>query len=100
MSTLSSEIELECPCCGAALVVDPNLRRVVSHREPEREDKPQLDHAQRILAEEAARREAIFEQSVADEKGRGAALSKRFEEALEQARNEPVERPTRDFDLD
>ena len=100
MSTLSSEIELECPCCGAALVVDPNLRRVVSHREPERGDKPQLDHAQRILAEEAARREAIFEQSVADEKGRGAALSKRFEEALEQARNEPVERPTRDFDLD
>ena len=100
MPTLSSEIELECPCCGSALVVDPNLRRVVSHREPEREDKPQLDRAQRILAEEAARREAIFKQSVADEKGRGAALSKRFEEALEQARKEPVERPTRDFDLD
>ena len=97
MSTLSSEIELECPCCGATLVVDANLRRIVSHREPEREDMPQLDRA---LAEEAARREAIFKQSVADEKGRGAALSKRFEEALEQARKEPVVRPTRDFDLD
>ena len=100
MSTLSSEIELECPCCGAARVVDVNLRRIVAHQEPEREDKPQLDHAQRILAEEAARREAIFKQSVADEKGRGAALSKRFEEALKQARKEPVVRPTRDFDLD
>lgn len=100
MSPLASEIEVECPCCKALLRVDVNLRRVVSHQEPEREDKPQLDHAQRILAEEAARREAVFRQSVADEKGRGAALSKRFEEALRQASKEPVERPARDFDLD
>ena len=100
MTTLSSEIELECPCCGAALVVDLNLKRVVSHREPEREDKPELSHAQAILAEEAERREALFKQSVADEKGRGAALSRRFDEALKQAKKEPIERPVRDFDLD
>lgn len=100
MPPLPSEFELECPCCQALLSVDVHLRRVVSHREPEREDKPKLDHAQRILAEEAARREAVFRQSVADEKGRGAALSRRFEEALRQASKEPVERPTRDFDLD
>lgn len=100
MATLSSEIETACPCCGATLVVDTNLRRVVSHREPEREDKPELGRANRILVEEAARREAIFKQSVADEKGRGAALSKRFDEALKQARREPIERPARDFDLD
>ena len=100
MTTLSSELELECPCCGATLVVDTNLKRVVSHREPEREDKPELDRAQRILVEEAARREAIFNQSVADERGRGEALSRRFDEALKQAKKEPVERPVRDFDLD
>jgi hypothetical protein len=100
MTTLSSELELECPCCGATLVVDTNLKRVVSHRQPEREDKPELDRAQRILAEEAARREAIFNQSVVDERGRGEALSRRFDEALKQAKKEPVERPVRDFDLD
>lgn len=100
MTTLSSELEVECPCCRATLVVDTNLKRVVSHKEPEREDKPELSRAERILAEEAARREAIFKQSVADEKGRGDALSKRFDEALKQARREPIERPTRDFDLD
>ena len=100
MTTLSSELELECPCCGTTLVVDMNLKRIVAHREPERDDKPELGRAQWILQEEAARREAIFKQSVADEKGRGAALSKRFEEALKQAKKEPVERPTRDFDLD
>ena len=100
MSTLVSELEVECPCCGTTLVVDLNLKRVISHREPEREDKPELGQAARILAEEAARREAIFKQSVSDEKGRGAALSERFDEALEEAKKSPIERPTRDFDLD
>jgi hypothetical protein len=100
MAKLKSEIEVTCPCCHAALVVDSNLGRVVSHREAERADKPELNEAQRILAAEAARREALFEQSVAAEKTRGDALAKRFEEALKQANTEPVTRPTRDFDLD
>jgi hypothetical protein len=37
---------------------------------------------------------------VAAERTRGDALSKRFEEALKQANNEPITKPTRDFDLD
>ena len=100
MVTLSSEFEVVCPCCGAAQTVDPHLKRVVGHRAPERENKPELDHAQQILAEEAAHREALFEQSVSDEKTRGDALSKRFEEALKQAQQEPITRPDREFDLD
>jgi len=101
MTKLKSELEVACPCCNAILVVDVNLGRVVSHKEPEREDKPDLDAAQRILAEEKARREAAFLQSVEAEKTRGDALSKRFEEALRQAREEPVgPPPKRGFDLD
>ena len=100
MAKLKSELEVTCPCCGAALVIDVNLGRVISHKEPERADKPELNEAQRILAAEAARREALFEQSVQAEKTRGDALSRRFEEALKQASEEPITRPTRDFDLD
>lgn len=100
MTRLLSEIEVVCPCCNATLVVDVHLKRVVSHSEPERGDKPELSDAQRILAEEAARREAIFQQSVNDEKTRGDALARRFEEALKQAHKEPVTKPTRDWDLD
>ena len=100
MSKLKSEIEVACPCCQATLVVDLNLKRVISHREPERADKPELDEAARILAEAQARREALFEQSMQAEKGRDDALTKRFEEALRQASKEPITRPTRDFDLD
>jgi len=100
MAKLKSEIEVPCPCCQAILVIDTNLGRVVAHKEPDRGNKPELSDAQRILAEATARREAIFQQSVDAEKTRGDALSKRFEEALNQAREEPVTRPTRDFDLD
>ena len=100
MARLKSEIEVVCPCCQSTLVIDINLGRVVSHSEPERGNKPELSDAHRLLAEEAARREAIFEQSVNNEKTRGDALSKRFEEALKQAREEPVTKPMRDFDLD
>jgi len=100
VAKLKSELEVLCPCCGATLVIDTNLGRVIEHREPEREDKPDLDAAQQILADEQARREAIFQQSVEAEKTRGDALSRRFEEALKQARQEPITKPKREFDLD
>jgi hypothetical protein len=100
MARLKSELEVTCPCCQATLVIDTNLGRVVSHKEPESGNKPELSDAQRILAAEAAKREAIFQQSVDSEKTRGDALSRRFEEALRQAREEPVSKPVRDFDLD
>jgi hypothetical protein len=101
MAKLKSELEVACPCCGALLLIDTNLGRVISHQEPAREDMPDLDAAQRILAEGKARREAVFLQSVEAEKTRGDSLSKRFEEALRQAHQEPVgPPPKRDFDLD
>lgn len=100
MARLKSEFEVTCPCCSATLVVDVNLGRVVEHRELPSADRPELTDAQRILAEQEARRNAIFEQSVQDHKTRGDALSKRFEEALKEAKKEPVSKPLRGFDLD
>lgn len=100
MGRLRTEFEVTCPCCQSTLVIDEGLKRVLSHVVPERADKPVLDQAQRILAEEQARREALFEQSVQAERTRGDVLSQRFEDALKQARDEPISKPTRDFDLD
>ena len=100
VAKLTSELELTCPCCSAILVIDKNLDRIISHRDAPRGDRPDLDRAAQLVAEDTARREAIFQQSVVAEKGRGDALSKRFEEALKQARTEPITKPKRDFDLD
>jgi hypothetical protein len=100
MARLKSEIEVTCPCCASTLIVDLNLGRVIGHKEVENPNKPELSDAHRIVAEQAARREAAFEESVNAERTRGDALSKRFEEALRQAREEPISKPTRDFDLE
>jgi hypothetical protein len=100
MAKLESEIDVTCPCCNAALVVDTNFGRVVAHEESSRGTKLELNEATRILAAEAEKREALFKQSVESEKTRGDVLAKHFEEALRQAKHEPVSKPTRDFDLD
>jgi hypothetical protein len=100
MAKLKSELEVTCPCCASVLVIDTNLGRVISHREPPSAHRPELSEAQKIIAEEAARREAIFQKSVEAERTREDALARRFEEALKQARSEPITKPTRDFDLD
>jgi hypothetical protein len=100
VAKLKTEFEVVCPCCHGTLVIDSGLQRVVRHVEPERPNKPKLDEAHSILAAEKARRDSIFEQSVQTEKTRGDALSRRFEEALKQAREEPISKPSRDFDLD
>ena len=100
MAILQSEREVTCPCCNATLVVDLNLGRVVSHKVVPSAHAPALDNAQRVLHEQARRREAIFEQSMASERSRDDALSRRFEEALEQAKKEPITKPVRAIDLD
>ena len=57
---LRTEYEVLCPCCGATLVIDEGLKRVVRHVEPERADKPKLDDAHQILADaKAAARGAV-----------------------------------------
>jgi hypothetical protein len=100
MALLTSEREVTCPCCGSTLVVDVHLGRVVSHQAPASAHGVVLDDAQRVLQEQARRRDAIFEQSMQSERTRDDALSRRFEEALEQAKKEPVTKPIRGFDLD
>lgn len=81
-------------------MVDTNLKRVVSHKEARTGPVRELDDAARLLAEEAAARERLFEQSLLAEKHRGAELDRHFQEALEQASKEPITRPERAFDLD
>jgi hypothetical protein len=82
MARLKSEIQSHVLCCQSTLIVDLNLGRVVGHKEPERTDK-RLSEA-RIVAEQAARE--AFPAVGGRRKTRGDALSKRFEEALNQAR--------------
>ena len=101
MAKLKSELEVTCPCCQATLVIDTNLGRVVSHDEPDRGNKPELSDAQRILAEEAARRESDLPAvgRCREETRRRAVEAVRGGAAVRRS-EEPVTKPMRDFDLD
>ncbi|MEJ2008705.1 MAG: hypothetical protein P8Z30_11225 [Acidobacteriota bacterium] len=94
-------IELECPCCGARLKVDLSLGKVISHsRPPKHTEAPDLNHSAQLLDKEKDRREAMFRRSTEDEKTKAQLLEKKFEEALKRSKDEPLVRPSREFDLD
>jgi hypothetical protein len=93
-------IEVTCPCCEAKLTVDTDLAVVLAHVSPQRA-APDLDinDAARILADQAQKREDKFRDSWAAESKKEDVLNRKFEEALKKAKDQPVEKPLRDFDL-
>ncbi len=94
-------VEVTCPCCQAKLTVDPQLAVVLSHVAPPRA-APNVDisDAARILQEQAQRREDKFRESWEAEKKKEDVLTRKFEEALKKAKDQPIEKPLRDFDLE
>jgi len=99
--TKNSNLTIECPCCGARLIIDVQLGKVLRHEEPpQKRDSLDLDNVQELLRDQAKRREDIFQQSSADLKIQSELLDRKFAEALEKSKGEPVTRPTRDIDLD
>jgi hypothetical protein len=93
--------EVECPCCHAKLTVDATLGVVLAHVPP---PKPlpgvDFDDTARLLREQAEAVEAKFRASVEAEKIKEDVLARKFAEGLKKAKEAPVEKPVRDFDLD
>jgi len=95
-------IEVECPCCQAALKVDPETQSVISHKVPEK--PPMIEDLAAAVAKlkgEPGRREEVFRRSVEAEKGHAKVLEKKFDELFKQAKENPdLTPPKRDIDLD
>ena len=95
-------IEVLCPCCGSTLQVDPEMKLVIQHREPER--KPlieDLHSAVQQLKGDADRRNEVFEKSFASHRSGEKVREKKFEELLRQAKEDKTGAPPkRPFDLD
>ena len=97
----TAPIEVTCPCCRAKLTVDTELCVVLSHEAPPKA-APDVDisDAARILAEQARKREDKFRNSWEAESKKEDVLNRKFEEALKKVKDQPSERPMRDFDLE
>jgi hypothetical protein len=95
-------IEVKCPCCDALLRIDAELKAVISHEEAK---KPVVVEdigaaVQRLKGEEARRAEA-FQKSFDEHKSHQQVLSRKFDELLKQAKDDPDNPPPkRPFEFD
>jgi hypothetical protein len=82
-------------------VIDPIFGAVLSH-EATVKPGPDVDltQAQSILEQQKRNREDKFADSWFQETNKEDILSKKFEEAMKKAKDAPVSKPIRDFDLD
>ncbi|MFZ0520262.1 MAG: hypothetical protein WAN72_04640 [Candidatus Acidiferrales bacterium] len=93
--------EVSCPCCTAKLTIDRELGVVLSHIPPPRPPSSvDLDDTARLLRAHDEAVEAKFRASVEAEKSKEDVLARKFAEGLKKAKDGPVEKPLRDFDLD
>jgi hypothetical protein len=93
--------EVDCPCCHAKLTMDRELGVVLSHIPPPKPPPSvDLDDTARLLREQAESVEKKFRASVEAERTKEDVLARKFAEGLKKAKDGPVEKPLRDFDLD
>jgi hypothetical protein len=93
-------LNVTCPCCQSVLRVDTELGVVLSYETPPKAvHDVDISDAANILAGEAQRREDKFRQSWDAELKKEDVLSRKFDEALKKAKEQPAEKPIRDFDL-
>ena len=101
-NTPSAIFEVQCPCCGSTLQIDPETQVVLHHREPEK--KPAIEDlnvAVQQLRGEADRRNNVFEKSFASHLTGEKVREKKFDELLKQAKEDTSgSAPKRPFDLD
>jgi len=97
----AATVEVTCPHCQARLTIDPQLAAVLSHQPPPRtRSNIDLDDTAGILQEQERQREEKYRQSVEAEKKKADLFDRLFEENLKKAKEQPLEKPVRDLDLD
>jgi uncharacterized Zn finger protein (UPF0148 family) len=94
------DFDLLCPCCGARLKVDSDLKAVIAHEAPRVARKfESVDDAIGALKTHDVEREKKFAASVEAEKSKKDVLNRKFDELFEKAKKDDS-RPIRDIDLD
>lgn len=73
---------------------------MLAHVAPVRPPSIDLDDTAQLLRRQSEAVEAKFRASVEAEKTKEDVLARKFAEGLKKAKDAPVEKPIRDFDLD
>ena len=102
MSTNDNKtIHVACPCCDAMLTIDPALAVVLDHKLPVKPHMAvNLQDAVNQVKGEAGRRNEKYQQIAEAEKNKSKVLEAKFQELFKKAKEEPIEKPLKDIDLD
>lgn len=92
-------LQVSCPHCGAKLTVDAELAAVLSH-EPPPAPKHDFDEQLKEVTEAEKKRGEVFRQQMEVQKERARLLERKFEEQFKKAKDQPITKPLRDFDLE
>jgi hypothetical protein len=94
------DFEVLCPCCGARLKLDTELKAVIAHEAPKVARKyGSVDEAVGAMKSQDAEREKKFAASIEAEKSKRDVLNRKFDELFEKTKGD-TSRPIRDIDLD
>ncbi len=97
----STTIQVTCPCCDAILTIDPALSAVLDHKMPVKPHMAvNLKDAVNQVKGEAGRRNEKYQQLAEAEKNKSKVLEAKFQELFKKAKEEPLEKPLKDIDLD
>ena len=91
---MSAAFDVECPCCGATLKIDAEVRAVIDHKEKPR-PKTLEDIATGVerLKGAAQAREDAFQRSVEAMKSSKSVLDRKFDELLKKAQADDPNAP-------
>ena len=91
---MAKTFELECPCCGATLKIDPEVKAVLSHKErPAPKTIEDIGAGLAKLKQKESERDSVFSKRVAEEKSSKDILARKFDELLKQAKSDPDKGP-------
>lgn len=90
-----------CPHCQAMLELDDDSQVVVNHKPPEKpKNTTTLDDRLKALAQEKHDARSKLDEAMRSEKAGAAIREEKFRKLLEVAKDEPIEKPIREIDLD
>ncbi len=96
----SAAFDVDCPHCQAKLTVDPGVKAVLGHVPPPDESAFDFESELKGLSEAEKKRDALFAEQMTAQKERSKLLDAKFRESFDKRKDEPVEKPIRDIDLD
>jgi hypothetical protein len=86
--------DLECPCCGATLRIDPGVKAILSHTpKPVAKTIEDIGEGLQRLKGAEARREEAFQKSMASVKTSKDVLAAKFDELLKKAKADDPSAP-------